>query len=139
MTVDIARQIHGLCRAILMGGALGVLYDLMRVVRRRVPLPLLVGILDFLFWVTATVALFLFSHAVWDGQIRFYGAAFCLLGGTAYFWGISPLVMGIFLFLATLADRLLGILTAPARALGRIFKKIKKFAKASFLSRKKRV
>ena len=32
MTADIARQLQALCRAVLMGGGLGVLYDLMRIV-----------------------------------------------------------------------------------------------------------
>ena len=139
MTVDIARQLQGLCRAILLGGMLGVLYDLMRIVRRRIRLPFLGGILDFLFWVATTAALFLFSHEVWDGQIRIYGAVFCLLGGWAYFWGISPLVVGMLLFLSALAAHLLGLLTFPARTLGRVFKNFVKFAKTSFLSRKKRV
>ena len=39
MTADIARQLQALCRAVLMGGGLGVLYDLMRIVRRRFPHP----------------------------------------------------------------------------------------------------
>ena len=136
MTADIARQLQALCRAVLMGGGLGVLYDLMRIVRRRVPLPALAGILDFLFWVVATASLFLFSHENWHGQVRLYGAAFCLLGATAYFKGISPLVMWVLFLLTGLAGRLLGILTFPGRVLVRVFKRFGKFAKTSFLSRK---
>ena len=135
MTVDIARQLQGLCRAVLLGGALGVLYDLMRIVRRRVPVPLLGAVLDFLFWAAAVTALFLFSHESWNGQIRLYGALFCMLGGAAYFWGISPPVMGFLFLLTDLAARILGILTSPVRILGRVFKRFGKFAKTSFLSR----
>ena len=136
MTPDIARQLQGLCRAVLLGGGLGVLYDLMRIIRRRLPLPLLAGTLDFLFWAAATTALFLFSHESWGGQIRLYGAAFCLLGAAVYFRGISPLVMGALFFLTGLVGRVLGILTFPGRVLGRVFKRFGKFAKTSFLSRK---
>ena len=136
MTPDIARQLQGLCRAVLLGGGLGVLYDFMRIIRRRLPLPLLAGTLDFLFWATATTALFLFSHESWDGQVRLYGAAFCLLGAAVYFRAISPFVMGVLFLLTGLAGRVLGILTFPGRILGRVFKRFGKFAKTSFLSRK---
>ena len=136
MSADIAQQLQGLCRAVLLGGMLGVLYDLMRVIRRRLPLRAVACVLDFLFWVAATAALFLFSHETWNGLIRLYGAAFCLLGGAAYFWGISPVVMGFLFLLTGLAGRVLGILTFPGRVLGRVFKRFGKFAKTSFLSRK---
>ena len=136
MTGDIARQLQGLCRAVLLGGSLGILYDLMRVIRRRTRLPGIEYALDLLFWATATIALFLFSHETWNGQIRLYGALFCLLGGTAYFWGISPLLLRLLLLLTALTERLLGILTFPCRSLCRVFKRFGKFAKTSFLSRK---
>jgi spore cortex biosynthesis protein YabQ len=136
MTADIARQLQALCRAVLMGGGLGVLYDLMRIARRRIPSPLLAGILDFLFWITATAALFLFSHENWHGQVRLYGAFFCLLGAAAYFQGISPLVMRLLFLLTGLAGHLLGVLTFPGRILVSVFKRFGKFAKTSFLSRK---
>lgn len=132
MTVDIARQLQGLCQAVLLGGVLGVVYDLMRVLRRRVPLPFLGGMLDLLFWAAATAALFLFSHRAWDGQIRLYGAVFCFLGGALYFWGVSTLVLGIVTFLADVLIRILGILTLPGRLLGRLFKRFGKIAKNIF-------
>lgn len=136
MTVDIARQLQGLCQAVLLGGALGIVYDLMRVLRRSIPLGWLTGLLDFLFWVMSTLALFRFSHAAWDGQIRLYGAVFCMLGGAAYFWGVSPLILGVLFGLTALLRRILGILTFPVRLLGRLFKRFGKIAKTSFLSRK---
>lgn len=131
-SVDITRQLQGLCQAVLLGGALGIMYDLMRVLRRRIPLRWLEGVLDFSFWVSATVALFLFSHRAWDGQIRLYGALFCLIGGGVYFWGLSSPVLGIFFFLMDVAQRFLGILTLPARLLGRLFKRFGKNAKNIF-------
>lgn len=132
MSVDIARQLRGLCQAVLLGGALGVVYDLMRVMRRRIPLRWLGSVLDFSFWVAATVALFLFSHEAWDGQIRLYGAVFCMVGGGVYFWALSPPVLSVFFFLADMAQRILGILTLPARVLGRLFKRFGKNAKNIF-------
>jgi len=132
MTVDIARQLQGLCQAMLLGGVLGIVYDMMRVMRRRLPLPFLEGTLDFLFWMIATAALFRFSQTAWDGQIRLYGAVFCLTGGAVYFWGISPLVLRVAFFLTDVFAKLLGILTLPGRVLGRVFKRFGKFAKNIF-------
>lgn len=132
MTVDIAAQVRALCQAILLGGALGVVYDLMRLVRRRVRLGWLSGTLDFLFWVLATAALFLFSHGAWNGRVRLYGAVFCLIGGAVYFWGLSPQVLAVAGALADLLLRIFGILTLPLRLLGRVFRRFEKIAKNIF-------
>ena len=132
MSPDIVRQGQAICQALLLGGGLGVVYDLMRVIRRRLPLPGLGGVLDFLFWVLATAALFLFSHRAWDGQIRLYGALFCFLGGTAYFWGLSPLVLKTGLLLADVLKKILGIFALPVRLLGGLFKRFGKIAKNIF-------
>ena len=69
---------------------MGMVYDLFRILRVRVKIPLLGPLLDLLFWLAATAALFLWSQAAWGGQVRLYGAAFCLAGGALYFWAISP-------------------------------------------------
>ncbi|MDE6956256.1 MAG: spore cortex biosynthesis protein YabQ, partial [Oscillospiraceae bacterium] len=70
MTVDTAQQLRALCQALLLGGAFGVTYDLFRILRVRVRLPLLGQVLDLLFWLGATAALFLWSQWAWGGQIR---------------------------------------------------------------------
>ena len=80
MTVDTLQQGRALCQALLLGGAMGVVYDLFRILRVRVKRPLLGPALDLLFWLGATGALFLRSEGGWGGQIRLYGAAFCLVG-----------------------------------------------------------
>ena len=54
MSVDLAQQARALCQALLLGGGMGVLYDLFRILRVRVKIPALGPILDLLFWLTAT-------------------------------------------------------------------------------------
>ena len=49
MTVDTLQQGRALCQALLLGGAMGVVYDLFRILRVRVKLPLLGPALDLLF------------------------------------------------------------------------------------------
>ena len=90
MTVDVAQQGRALCQALLLGGAMGVVYDLFRVLRVRVKAPLLGPLLDLLFWLAAVAALFLWSQDAWGGRVRVYGAVFCLTGGGLYFWAVSP-------------------------------------------------
>ena len=53
-------------------------------------LPVVGPLLDLVFWLVATGTLFLWSQGAWGGQIRFYGALFCMAGGGVYFWVISP-------------------------------------------------
>ena len=67
MSVDVTQQGLALCQALLLGGAMGVAYDLMRILRVRIRLPLLGPLLDLLFWLTATAALFIWSQSAWGG------------------------------------------------------------------------
>lgn len=134
MTVDVAQQGRALCQALLLGGELGILYDLFRILRVRVRVPFLGAGLDLLFWGMATVALFLWSGVAWGGQVRLYGAAFCLLGGGVYFWAVSPWLLRLGYWLADLTTFLLGILFIPLRLTGKVLKKIKKLLKNIFYS-----
>ncbi|OUQ76146.1 hypothetical protein B5E43_12460 [Flavonifractor sp. An100] len=137
MTVDVLQQGQALCQALLLGGGMGLVYDLFRVLRVRIKVPLLGGVLDLLFWLMATAALFVWSQGAWGGQIRLYGAAFCLLGGGVYFWVCSPFFLWLGYRLADLTQLLLEILTFPLGILGQILKKIRKLGKNTFLSRRK--
>ena len=134
MMVDLAQQGRALCQALLLGGAMGVVYDLFRILRVRVKFPLLGSLLDLLFWVGATAALFLWSQDAWGGQVRLYGAAFCLLGGALYFGAVSPWMLRLGYLGADLAAAFLGILTFPLGLARAVIKKIRKIAKNIFLS-----
>ena len=135
--MDTRGELGVLCQALLLGGSLGLVYDLMRVARRRIPLPGLGTVLDFSFWMLATAGLFLFSHEAWAGQVRLYGAVFCLLGGTAYFWGLSPVFLRFFLAMADMLTLILGILFLPARVLGKVLGRIGKNVKNLFSFKEK--
>ena len=126
MTVDVVQQGRALCQALLLGGAMGVTYDLFRILRVRVKLPLLGPLLDLLFWMAATAALFVWSQGAWGGQIRVYGAVLCLVGGALYFWAVSPWLLRLGYLGADLVTALLGILTFPVGLAGAILKKIGK-------------
>jgi spore cortex biosynthesis protein YabQ len=70
-------------------GAAGVLvaflYDLFRLKRRMVKTkPVLVHIEDIVFWITASVILFLSSYIISSGETRIYFYAGVFLGGVLY-------------------------------------------------------
>ena len=133
MNIDTLQQGQALCQALLLGGGMGVVYDLFRILRVRVKIPLLRPLLDLLFWFGATAALFWWSQRAWGGQVRLYGAVFCLLGGGLYFWAVSPWFLKLGYLLADLLTLLLGILTFPLGIVLSILKKIKELAKNIFL------
>ena len=51
--------------------------------------PLLGGVLDLLFWLVVTVALFVYTTTAGSGEVRLYIVAAVLLGAAAYFWLLS--------------------------------------------------
>ena len=71
--------------AAALGGALGLVYDLFRLLRGRLGWRLLGMALDLLYWPLAVAALFVYSVAAGDGEVRFYLMAGVALGGVLYF------------------------------------------------------
>ena len=70
------------------GGALGLLYDLLRLLRLLFrPLR---GLLDLLFWLSVCLILFFTATFLENGQVRLYTAAALTLGGAWYFLLLSP-------------------------------------------------
>lgn len=135
MTIDTVQQGQALCQALALGALFGLLYDLFRILRVRVKLPVVGPLLDLVFWLVATGTLFLWSQGAWGGQIRFYGALFCMAGGGVYFWVISPWFLKLGYFMADIVTFLLGILTFPL-ALGRaVLKKSENLRKIPFFPR----
>ena len=132
MTISVAQQAAALAQAAALGLAVGLLYDLFRVLRVRVALPLLGAVLDLSFWIIVTVALFVWTQQAWRGEIRLYGIFFLFGGGVLYFWLISTWMLKIGYFLADAAALVWRILTLPLAAAGKLQKKTKKFAKNSF-------
>ena len=69
MGVDLLDQALTFLGAAGLGTALGLVYDLFRILRRRVRLPLLGSALDLLFWALVTAGLFLYAIAAGGGDI----------------------------------------------------------------------
>ena len=123
MHVDIAGQAAVFGQGLLLGALLGLVYDGMRTLRRTWQKSVLAFVLDLLFWLGATAALFLFTLSRDDGRVRIYHIAAVALGGGAYFLTLSRLALPALLWLAGLARRIWRLLTAPLRAAVRGTKK----------------
>ena len=100
MTVSVTDQALFFAGALVMGAAVGLLYDAFRILRVRVRLPLLGGVLDLLFWLVVTVALFVYTTTAGSGEVRLYiVAGGAPGGGRAFFFtgGRPPGRGGLFL------------------------------------------
>ena len=118
--------------ALLLGAAVGVLYDAFRILRVRLPSPLLGGVLDLLFWLAVTVGLFVYAVWAGNGEVRIYMVLSVLGGAVGYFLLFSRGILKLGYLLADLAALLWGIVTLPLRAGARLCKKIGKTQKKFF-------
>ena len=134
MTISVAQQAAALTQAICLGFGVGLLYDLLRILRVRLRLPFLGTVLDFSFWIAVTVLLFVWSQSAWGGQVRLYGAAFLFIGAGTYFWLLSRWALKIGYFFADLVEIGWNLLTYPLTLGKRLWKKVKKVVKNIFHS-----
>lgn len=132
--MSVEGQIHALLQAVVLGCCVGLLYDLFRVIRVRVRLPLLAGLLDFLFWVSVTVSLFIHAVVAQQGVVRGYMIAAVLGGAVIYFCAVSFLVLKIGYLVADVFSIIWNILTTPIRLILALVKKIIEIIKKAFHS-----
>lgn len=130
MEVSVAGQALSFLGAMALGGGLGLVYDLFRLLRLRLGGKLLGGLLDLVYWPLTVVALFVYSVTAGDGVVRFYLMAGVALGGLLYFLCLSWLALLIGGWIADLAAFLWALLLCPVRWFRRGWKKFWKNAKS---------
>ncbi len=118
--------------AALLGCALGILYDALRVLRERLAWRWLCHMADALFWLAVAVGLFTFSLEVGDGRVRLFYVAAAVLGAAFYFLTASPLLLWLLRWLADGVTFLCRLLATPLRALIGLCKKVSRKAKKLF-------
>ncbi|MCD8334771.1 MAG: spore cortex biosynthesis protein YabQ [Clostridiales bacterium] len=133
MGVDVTAQALSLAGSLALGALLGVVYDLFRVLRVRLPLPGLGGALDVLFWAVATVTLFVWSVVSGGGVVRIYIALGLLAGCWAWFRLVSRRFLVLAHHLADICASIMHILLTPLVLLRAAAKKCKKFLKIPFI------
>ena len=137
MAVSVTAQALSFLGALGLGGALGLLYDLFRLLRTRLGLRWLGGGLDLLYWLAVVVSLFVYCVAAGNGDVRIYLMLGTALGGGVYFLTLSAPVLflgnkmwDLFFFLGTLCLR-------PFRYLKNLSKKNWRNGKKDFHYRRK--
>lgn len=136
MGVTVAGQAWSFAAALALGAAVGLLYDLFRVLRVRVRLPLLGGVLDFLFWALVTVSLFVLAVTAGNGEVRIYMVLAVFGGAAGYFLLLSRVFLKLGYALADLVGVLWHILVLPLVAIRLLFKKIVETAKKPSIIRR---
>lgn len=94
-TLDPKRQLLQLLGALVLGFALGALYDLLRPPRRRLG-GLAAALLDLLFALLAGTAAFLYAMGALDGRLGLWELAAAALGFLLYMPLLSPLFYPLF-------------------------------------------
>lgn len=127
MTVTVWEQLRSLTGALLLGLGAGVWYDLLRCLRRRIRSRAFAAVLDLLFWLAVTAAIFVWSVAAGGGKVQLSVCAALFLGGVVYFRALSRWCFPLLSALTGLAARVLHLISAPGRWLKRIVNQGEKF------------
>ena len=130
MGTHIPQQLALFFSSILLGGALALVYDLVRPLR-RLGGRIWGGVLDALLSAGSVVSVFLFVMAG-EGELRLFVLAGVLGGAVLFFCLFSPLLRPIWGFWAEVLLLPLTILTKTAKKVGRGAKKLFSFWKSWF-------
>ena len=118
--------------AMALGGVLGLVYDLFRLLRRRLDWKALGILLDLLYWPLVAVSIFVYAVAAGDGVVRVYLMLGVAVGGGLYFLLLSWAALLLGGWIADLAAFLWALALCPVRWSRRALKKFSQNAKKIF-------
>ena len=131
MIVSVSEQLCVFGLAALMGAALGVLYDVFKVIRLvGLSSAVLVFFEDILFFAISTVTVFSFYMQVTDGKFRVYPLASAALGFALYFLTLEKVVFFFIKKVYKLLTTVFGFVYKKVVLF--VFLKLKSFAKFIF-------
>lgn len=144
MNVCISEQAAALGLSALLGAALGLIYDILRLARRgarRVHASaVLTALCDLLFWLVSAASIFLFAMTVTGGVLRLYAIFGTAAGMTLWFLTLSPALLHVGDAIIAAAAAALRFIFTPLRLLckfsGDCTKKLLRFIKKPFNNRK---
>lgn len=122
MELDVSKQLIQLGASWLAGFAIGLLYDIFRVLRQKIKAS---ALLDGLFCLAALFALFTLGMSVGGGSLHIFMLAFFVLGFASYMLLISDVVLMLLNKIALIIGKAL----AP---IVKLVKKICRFVKKGF-------
>ena len=108
---QVSQQLLVFGQSILLGFSAGLLYDLLRPFRLR--LPRLTGLLDSLYCLAVGVAAFLFLLQAAEGELRGFAVLGALGGAILFFCAFSAMLRPIWAFWADTLAYLVHLLSIP--------------------------
>lgn len=131
----VSEQLLVFCQSVLLGLCAGVVYDLLRALRLR--LPRLTAALDVAYCLAAATALFLFTLRRAEGQLRLYVLLGLLGGAAVFFCAFSAALRPVWAFWAETLAVFWHLLTVPLVRWGKFSKKLALRGKKLFYFGKK--
>lgn len=133
MELPVTYQLIQAAASIVLGTAAGFLYDVFRVVRRRLRWAPVTWTLDLLFWVIMAAGLFLLGVSFGEGKHRIFMTVLAFLGGTLYFVTVSQYMVKLCSYAADVVAFLLRCIYKPIGICWAVLKKITRNAKNFFI------
>jgi spore cortex biosynthesis protein YabQ len=138
MEIYITAQLLSFLSSVLLGTVGGLVYDLLRALRRlRKGSRVLTHLLDSLYILMLGLTLLWFALRVGEGELRLYMVLGVFLGGWLYFLLLSAFLRPLWDFWAGTLAQAVHLLLLPIRFLWRECKKLWGFCKKSFLFHRK--
>ena len=134
MEISVSGQAAALAGAFALGVGVGLAYDLIRIPRAYVRIHLLGTVLDFLFWLAVTAALFLYAINAGNGEVRIFMVAALFGGALFYFLLFSPWIRAFSQMIITAVTAVWHFITFPLIQAANAIKKLKEKLKKSFSS-----
>ena len=140
MSISLFSQGQSFLLALAAGAALGLVYDLLRLLRTARVSRFLQEASDLLFWLLAAAALFLCGTVLEAGRVRLYLLLSMFCGGALYFLLLSPPLRRVLARLTRRVTRAAAWLSAPFRRAwhvlsaqwAKIFGRVRESLKKSF-------
>lgn len=132
MEQPIYQQLIQVAASLLTGCGLGIVYDVLRGVRRAARRGVLTVVLDAVYWILAGLTLFYLGMDWGAGELRLFMLAMALAGAALYFATISKMVLEIMRQITIGFKRILIISVKPASFFRKGLKKMKKVSKTPF-------
>ncbi|MBQ6756056.1 MAG: spore cortex biosynthesis protein YabQ [Oscillospiraceae bacterium] len=120
--IEPAEQVIGAAEALALGLCLGIVYDILRAVRRCVRSAAAANILDAAFWLTALCATAAMGLWAGGGEVRLYTTLFAAAGAAAYFALLSHILLPLF-------EKIACVCLAPLKKCAKKLKKLFSFLK----------
>ena len=120
MHIAVSLQLTQLCASMLLGFALGAVYDVLRTIRRRLGLT---ALCDALFCLIAFTGLFMLGMSFGEGELHFLMLCFAALGFCLYMRLLSPAVLAVLGFIAELITKIFAPLARVIKLFFEIAKK----------------